>query len=115
VSEPALGAKAPAKAQLVRGRNHADRSSSDQGEVGDVRERGPQSDHLLDALGTSLRENLGQQAASAVADQRHRFTVPLLDLGHLVPDARKHVLRVECVDVDPRQVRAVADSLQPAM
>jgi len=115
VGKTALGSKAPAKGDLVGCRDHPDRGSRDYREVCDISKRRSQGDDLLDALGTPLREDLCQQAASAVPDQRHRCTILLLDLRHPVAQAGEHVLRVHDIEVDAGEVRAVTHPLQPAV
>jgi hypothetical protein len=92
VSEAALGAKAPAKADLVRRGHHADRGSSDHRQVGEVGERGSQRDHLLDARGPALRKDLRQQSAAAVSDQGHGGRILFLDLGNAMAEPGQHVL-----------------------
>jgi hypothetical protein len=115
VGKTAFGSETPPKGELVGCRDHANRGSSHHREVGDVGKRRSEGDDLLDALGAALSEDLCQQAASTVPDQRHRRVVVLLDLRHSVAQAGEHVLRVQHVEVDAREVRAVTHPLQPAM
>jgi hypothetical protein len=52
--ETALGAQAPSECKLVCGPDHADRTPRDQGQVGPIRERRSQRDHLFDSLRNAL-------------------------------------------------------------
>jgi hypothetical protein len=115
VGEAAFGAKAPAKADLVRSGHHADRGSSDHRQVREVGQRGSQRDHLLDARGPALRKDLRQQSAAAVSDQGHRGGILFLDLGHAMAQPGQHVLGVEHVEVDSGKMRAVSHPIKPAV
>jgi hypothetical protein len=107
--------QAPAETQLVRGHHHTDGGARHQRHIGEVREWRAQRDHLLDALGPSLRQHLCQQPASAVPDQRHRRAVVFLNLSHPVAETRKHGLRVKDVEIDAGEVRPVSDPPKPPM
>jgi hypothetical protein len=115
VGKSALGSKTPAEGDLVGSYDHADSGARDHREVGDISEWRSQGDDLLDALGAPLGEDLCQQAASAVPNQRHRRAVLLLDRRHPVAQAGKHVLGVHDVEVDAGEVRAITDPLKPAV
>jgi hypothetical protein len=115
VGEAAFGAQAPAESELVGGRDHADGGSGDKGDVGEISKWRSQRDHLLDTVGAALRQDLRKQPAPAVPYQRHSGAVLLLDLRNTVTEAGKHVLRMESVQVDARQVRLVPDSSEPAV
>jgi hypothetical protein len=115
VGKTALGSKAPPKGELIGCRHHANRGSRDHREVGDICKRRSEGDDLLDALGAALREDLCQQTASTVSYQRDWRFVLLLDLRHSVAEAREHVLRVQHVEVDAREVGGVPHPLQPAV
>jgi hypothetical protein len=92
MSEAPFGAKAPTEAELVGGRDHADRRSSDEREIGEVGEGRPQRYHLLDAAGPALRQDLCQQPAAAVPDQGNARSVLLLDLCNTVTETGQHSL-----------------------
>jgi hypothetical protein len=115
VCKTTFSSKTPAKGDLVGCRDNADRGARDHREVGDIGERRPERNDLLDALGAPLCKDLCQQAASTVPDQRHPRAVLLLDLRHPVAQAGQHVLGTHDVEIDPGEVRAVTDPLQPAV
>jgi hypothetical protein len=65
-----------------------------QRQVGPIGQRGSQRDHLLDALRPSLRQHLGEQAASAVPNQADARSSFGLDLDQPMAQAGQHSLRV---------------------
>jgi hypothetical protein len=115
VGETTLGSEAPPETDLVRGGDHADGGSREEGYVGEVGQRGSKGDDLLDAVRPPLREDLRQQPTAAVPDQSHPTSLLLLDFRHAMTEAGKHALRVKCVQVDARKMRSVADALEPAV
>jgi len=110
-----FGVQVPTEGDLVRGLEHTHGVAHHERQVGPVGERGADSDHLLNALRPPLREDLGEQAASAVADDAHPRPSLGLHLDQAVAEAGQHSLRVLDVEEDAREVRLVADPVEPAL
>jgi len=92
VGEATFGAKSPAETELVGGRDDTDGRSRDHGQVRDVGKRRSQRDDLVDVFGAALREDFGQQSASAVPDEGHRRRVFFMDIANAVAEPGQHAL-----------------------
>ncbi len=78
-----------------------------------VVERRPERDDLLHELGIAVRQDLGKDAATAVADEGNARPGAVLKLLQRVEKRPQHHLRIHDVEGDACHLRAVSDSLQP--
>jgi hypothetical protein len=115
VRKPALGSEAPTPSKLVRRADDAHGGVGQGGDVELIRERRSKTDHLLDGVGLARREHLGEDSAAAVADEADARAGLFADLDKARAQSRHQVLRVLNVELDPGEVRLVADALQPVV
>jgi len=101
VRKPTLGRKAATPSKLVRRTHDANGGVGQGGDVELVRERRPKPDHLLDRVPFARREHLGVGLFANLEKARAQ--------------SRHQVLRVLDVELDSREVRLVADALQPVV
>jgi hypothetical protein len=101
VRKPALGGEAATPSKLVRGAHDADGGVGQSGDVELIRERRSKPDHLLDRVRLARRKHLGEDSATAVADDADARAGLFADLDKARAQSGHQVLRVLNVELDP--------------
>jgi len=113
--EALLDAGGPRVAEEVDGLRDPDARQRERVEVEGVAEGRAQGHHALNHLGVAVGEDLGQDPAPAVADQRDPHPHPGIQVHQPKGEAFQHDLGVADVEGDARQLGVVVHTVQPVV